>query len=314
MHGSVSVVVPVFRAAETLPDLAERLRTVLLELGVTFEVILVEDGGGDDSWMRIREIARKWNEFRGVRLARNFGQHNALLCGIRRAHGDVIVTMDDDLQNPPEEIPTLLAKLGDDVDVVYGTPESPRHSLARRVASRVTKFALAKAMGIEAAQSVSSFRAFRRGLREGFGHVTGPSVSIDVLLTWTTERFAAVTVRHDQRHHGKTNYTISALIDHALGLLTGFSTLPLRLASFVGFVSTAFGLAVLAYVLGNWMIRGSVVQGFTFLASTIAAFAGAQLFAIGVLGEYLARVHLRASGRPAFVEAETVGLEPPRGA
>jgi len=232
---------------------------------------------------------------------RNYGQHNALLAGIREAQYPVIITMDDDLQNPPEEIPLLLAKLHEGYDVVYGTPAREQHGLSRDLASRVTKLALQSAMGAETARKVSAFRVFRTRVREAFANYQGPFVSIDVLLTWGTTRFAAVSVRHDPRRIGKSNYTFRKLVTHALNMMTGFSVLPLQLASLMGFGFALFGLLMLVYVLGRYLIQGGSVPGFPFLASTIAIFSGVQLLALGIIGEYLARMHFRMMERPTYV-------------
>jgi undecaprenyl-phosphate 4-deoxy-4-formamido-L-arabinose transferase len=232
---------------------------------------------------------------------RNCGQHNALLCGIRAAKYDVIVTMDDDLQDLPEEIPKILDKLKEGYDVVYGTPQKGQHGFWRNLASRVTRLALQSAMGAEAARDASAFRAFRKEVRNAFANYQGPFVSIDVLLTWGTTRFGAIKVQHNLRREGSSNYTFFKLATHAFNMMTGFSTLPLQLASLVGFVFTLFGFGVLAYVIGRYLIQGSPVQGFPFLASVIAIFSGAQLFALGIIGEYLARMHFRMMDRPPYV-------------
>jgi undecaprenyl-phosphate 4-deoxy-4-formamido-L-arabinose transferase len=236
---------------------------------------------------------------------RNYGQHNALLYGIRRAKYDVTVTMDDDLQNPPEEIPKLLEKLTEGYDVVYGTPKEEQHTVWRNLASQVTKLALKSAMGAETAKNISAFRAFQTKIREAFANYQSSFVSIDVLLSWGTTRFTATPVHHDLRRVGESNYTLRKLITHALNMMTGFSTLPLQLASMVGFGFTLFGFGVLVYVVGRYLIQGSPVAGFPFLASVIAIFSGAQLFALGIMGEYLARMHFRMMERPTYTIRST---------
>jgi undecaprenyl-phosphate 4-deoxy-4-formamido-L-arabinose transferase len=178
--------------------------------------------------------------------------------------------------------------------------------LLRNIATRLTKVALASAMGAETARNVSAFRVFRTHLREGFREYRSPSVSIDVLLTWSTTRFTAIKVRHEPRAVGTSGYTVGKLIRHAFNLMTGFSTVPLQTASVVGFVFVLFGLSILAFVLTNYLIRGSAVPGFAFLASIITVFSGAQLFALGIFGEYLARMHFRSMDRPAYVVGDTV--------
>ena len=306
---SLSVVIPVYRAQQTLPELHRQLVSALEPLASAFEIIYVEDCGGDGSWSLIAAFAAADPRVRGIRMNRNFGQHNALLCGIRAATCDLIVTMDDDLQHPVEEIPRLLAALTDDVDVVYGFPERERHGLMRRLASQLTKLALASAMGAETARHVSAFRAFRTHLREGFRDYRSPSVSIDVLLTWATTRFATVRVAHRPRAAGESGYTLGALVRHGVNLMTGFSTLPLQIASVVGFGFVLVGIGTMVYVLVNYFVHGSTVPGFPFLASIVTIFSGAQLFALGVFGEYLARMHFRSMDRPAYVVRETASAE-----
>jgi glycosyltransferase involved in cell wall biosynthesis len=299
--GSISVVVPVYNSEDSLPELIGRLESVLRATSSRFEVVLVNDGSRDRSWDVICEIAQAHDWVRGIDLMRNYGQHNALLCGIRLAQNDIIVTVDDDLEHPPEEIPKLLDKLAEGFDVVYGTPQKEQHGLWRNLASRLTKLALQSTMGAATARVVSSFRVFRTQLRDAFAQYQGPFVSIDVLLTWGTTRFAAVPVRHEPRGMGASNYTFRKLVTHALNMMTGFSTLPLQFASVIGFLFTFFGLVVLAYVIARYVIEGGSVPGFAFLASIIAIFSGAQLFALGIIGEYLARMHFRTMERPTYV-------------
>lgn len=300
MSPHLSLIVPVFRAGQTLRELHRRIVAAVDPLDPEFELVLVEDCGGDDTWSVIAELAAIDPRVRGIQLARNYGQHNALLCGIRAARGEIVITLDDDLQNPPEEIPALLARLEEGYDVVYGKPRKEQHGLLRDAASRVTKLALQGAMGAETASQVSAFRAFRTRLRGSFDAYRSPTVNIDVLLTWGTTRFSAVTVRHDERAAGASGYTVRKLITHALNMMTGFSTLPLQLASIMGFIFALFGLGLLIYLFARYLAFGSVVPGFTFLASVIVIFSGVQLFALGIFGEYLARMHFRSMERPPY--------------
>ena len=304
----ISAVVPVYNSEGTLRELVARLTTVLAAVTPHFEVLLVSDASPDQSWRVIEELAAANQHVRGIDLMRNYGQHNALLCGIRAARYDVVVTLDDDLQNPPEEIPRLLDTLNDGYDVVYGTPERERHGLLRDLASQMTKLALQSAMGAATARRVSAFRAFRTRVREAFATYHDPYVSIDVLLTWGTTRFAAVQVRHDRRSIGRSNYTMRKLIVHALNMVTGFSTLPLQLASVVGFAFTLFGLGLFAYVMARYLIQGTTVPGFPFLASMMAILSGAQLFSLGIICEYLARMHFRSMDRPPYTIRSTEGM------
>lgn len=302
---SVSIVIPVYKSQAILPQLIHRLRPILDNVSARYEVILVNDGSPDNSWEVILNLARECPYLCGINLMRNYGQHNALLSGIRAAKYETIVTMDDDLQHPPEEIPTLLNKLAEGYDVVYGTPNQEHHGIMRDLASQITKLALQSVMGSKTARSVSAFRAFRTQIRDAFINYRGPFLSLDVLLTWGTTRFAAVTVRHEPRRVGESNYTLRMLITHALNMTTGFSTLPLQFASIMGFILTLFGIGILAYVIGRYLLLGDVVPGFPFLASIIAIFSGAQMFALGIIGEYIARMHFRSMERPTYTIRST---------
>jgi glycosyltransferase involved in cell wall biosynthesis len=306
---SLSVVVPVYNSAGSLDVLLERLSAVLPSVALEYEVILVNDGSRDQSWSVVKELNLRYPWVRGVNLMRNYGQHGALLCGIRMARHQVIVTIDDDLQNPPEEIPKLLTELAAGHDVVYGRPRAEQHGLLRDAASRLTKIGLQSAMGIDAARNVSAFRVFRRDLRNAFRHYDGPFVSIDVLLTWGTTRFSSIAVSHDRRQIGVSNYSLRKLVTHAVNLITGFSTLPLRVATFIGFAFTFLGIAILAFVLWRFIYNGDSVPGFPFLASIVSLFSGAQLFALGIIGEYLARMHFRSMGLPSAVVREQIGMD-----
>ncbi len=300
----LTAVVPVFRSRDTLHLLHERLTAALERLGRPFEILLVEDGGYDGSWDEIVRLAALDPRIVGLRMGRNYGQHNALLAGIRAARHPIIVTLDDDLQNPPEEIHKLLARLDEGFDVVYGRPSREQHGFLRDMASQVTKIALQQTMGASTARHVSAFRVFRTRLRDAFATYRSPFLSIDVLLTWGSSRFSHVEVQHDSRKHGESGYTLRKLIAHAFNMVTGFSTAPLQVASWVGFIFTLFGLGILAYVVLNYFLHGASVPGFAFLASIVAIFSGAQLFALGIIGEYLSRMHFRTMDKPTYLVAE----------
>lgn len=308
-NSSISVLIPVYRSETTLPPLVKRLTNTFASLQTDYEVILINDGSPDRSWDIICELAGEYPFVRGINLTRNFGQQNALLCGIRAARKDVIVTIDADLQNPPEEISKLLARLDDGFDVVYGIPGKRQHGPARNLASWLSKLIFRGIMGIPNAMEGGAFRAFRTQLRDAFTRFQGPFVSIDVLLTWGANRFSSVVVRHEPRADGQSGYSLGKLIIHTFNIMTGFSAAPLRLVSWIGFFLTIFGVGVLVYVVGRYLILGYSFPGFPFLASIIAVFSGAQLFALGIFGEYLARMHFRIMDRPAYVVRHTTNNE-----
>jgi undecaprenyl-phosphate 4-deoxy-4-formamido-L-arabinose transferase len=304
---SISVVIPVYNSSEMLPELVSELHAKLPTLAGEYEIILVNDGSRDSSWQAISNLATAHESVRGINMMRNYGQHNALLCGIRAARFPLTITMDDDFQHPPEEIPKLLAELKAGYEVVYGFPERQEHGFLRNIASQMTKIALQKSMGADTARNISAFRAFHTRIRDSFSDYRSPFVSIDVLLTWGASRFRAITVRHEERKSGVSNYTFMKLLTHAFNMMTGFSVLPLQAASFLGFACALFGLLILLYVIGRYIILGYSVPGFPFLASIIAIFSGAQLLALGIIGEYLARMHFRMMERPTYTVMESVG-------
>ena len=309
---SISAVGPAYNSELSLAELVRRLESVLDAAATDYELIIVDDGSRDGTWRVIEDLARDHGWVRGVHLMRNYGQHNALLCGIRLARYELIVCIDDDLQHPPEEIPKLLEKLTDDQDVVYGTPAKETHGLWRDVASQVTKIALQSAMGAPIARKAGPFKVFRSRIRDAFAGYDGPYVSVDVLLTWGTTRFTAVEVKHAPRTLGTSNYTFRKLVVHALNMITGFSTWPLQLASLIGLFFTVIGIVALFFVVIRYLIQGGTVPGFSFLASMIAIFSGAQLFSLGIIGEYLARMHARSMQHPTYSVREMTQTAQPK--
>jgi len=301
---NLSVVVPVYRGEALVEPLVERLSKALPTFATKYEIILVNDGSPDGSWSVIEQLAKKYEWVRGVRLMRNYGQHNATLCGVRQARYDVIVTMDQDLQHPPEEIPLLLAELEKGFDVVYGSPKKLPQGFIRNLLTANIKRILSSIMGVPSVKNISAFRAFPAHLRSAFENFQSPTMVIDVLLSWGTTRFTSIQV--DIAEARQSNYSFAALVEMSLLILVGYSTKPLRLASWIGFVMTLFGIGVFLYVMAIYFTVGSL-PGFPFLASIIALFSGAQLFALGIFGEYLARMFDRSMDRPPYIIHQSIG-------
>jgi undecaprenyl-phosphate 4-deoxy-4-formamido-L-arabinose transferase len=302
----VSVVVPTFRSAATLPRLVERI----IKCGWfthQSELVIIDDGNDDDTWRVILGLAERNTQVRGLRLGRNFGQHAALLAGVRTARNPLIVTLDDDLQNPPEEVPKMLAALSHEVDVVYGLPARRRQSPWRNFTSMGSKWLMRYALGFLHATNISAFRVFRTRLRESFDGDLGPGVSMDALLNWSTTRFASVEVEHQEREQGRSNYGFGKLVRFMLDTATGYSTVPLRFATGLGLVTVALSVAVMLWVLWTPITTGESVPGFPFLATTIAIFSGVQLIMLGVLGQYIGRMHFRVMAKPTYTIAESTG-------
>jgi len=302
---TVSVVVPVYNSESTLMELTSRLVDVLSGAVEHYEIILVNDCSRDNSWDLIRSLSHINQNIIGLNLMHNYGQHNAILAGIQSAQYDITITLDDDLQHPPEEIPKLLAKMEEGYDVVYGKPAERHHRAWRNVGSYFLKTSLKIILGSEMGKSSSAFRAFRTILRRGFENFKDAQLSIDVLLSWSAARVTSIQVRHDDRKTGRSGYTLRKLLILTFNMITGYSSLPLRIASFLGILASIFGIGMFLYVIVMRFIQSHNVPGFAFISAEIALFAGFQLFAIGVIGEYIARLHFRTMGKPPYAIRET---------
>jgi glycosyltransferase involved in cell wall biosynthesis len=303
----VSVIIPCYRSARTLPELVERLQVSLTGFNSgeapinDFEILLVVDGSPDDTYEVAHRLQGKYHNVRSIQLRRNYGQHNALLAGIVRAKYGIAITMDDDLQHRPEELRRLIAPLENpQTDLVYGVPHNEEHSIARSWASRTVKASLALS-GVDNAKDVSALRAFRTELRAGFAHVNDTFASVDVMLSWTTTGVVREPVAMDKRTTGKSSYTISRLIRHAVTMVTGYSSVPLKLVTWLGLACAIFGTTLLIIVLVRFAEGKTSVAGFTTIASMVALFSGAQMLSIGILGEYVGRIHFRGMQRPTYL-------------
>jgi undecaprenyl-phosphate 4-deoxy-4-formamido-L-arabinose transferase len=296
----VSVVIPCFNCEGTIESLVEQLAQVLPRSAERYEAILVNDGSADGTWRLIRELSGRYPWIVGMNLMRNYGQHNATLAGARQARFAVTVTLDDDLQHPPAEMPKILAKLAEGHDLVYGVPQQMTQTLYRDVLSWLIRWAIAVASRQRMVQEISAYRAFRTSLRRAFADYRSPQVFFDIVLAWGTTKIDTTPVVHQRRTVGTSNYGLFHLINVALLMWTGYTTAPLRLASIVGFTFVTFGAGVLAYVVILYFMYGSL-PGCPFLASTIAIFGGVQLFTLGIIGEYLARMFNRSLDQPVYV-------------
>jgi glycosyltransferase involved in cell wall biosynthesis len=298
----ISVVIPCYRSQATLPSLLSGLHEELAGAVEAYEVILVVDGSPDTTYAVARSLEKQRPDMvRTVLLRRNYGQHNALLAGILRARHEVVVTMDDDLQHRPDQIVRLLGPLEDPlVDLVYGVSEEDEHGFYRSLSSRVVKYGLVLS-GVPNAQISGAFRAFRTDLREAFARSADPFVSIDVVLSWATTAVAGTPVRMDRRQEGDSGYTFRSLLRHTWNMVTGYGVWPLRLVTMIGILSSVFGALMLAVLLTMYWTGRIRVDGFTTVVSLVILFSGAIMLSIGILGEYLGRLHFRSMHRPNYL-------------
>ncbi|MGH0033411.1 MAG: glycosyltransferase family 2 protein [Myxococcota bacterium] len=306
----VSVVVPVYRSARTLPELVRRLAAVLDAEGLSHELILVDDGSPDESWSVLREIHEEMpDRVVAVELMRNFGQHNALMCGLGRARGEVVVTLDDDLQHPPEEIPKLLGALDErGLDLAYGLYDTKRHDRWRNAGSWLLTSLYMWLFQVDV--PFASFRAIRRDLVRSVLTYSLNFTFLDGLLAWNTARIGAVEVEHAERSEGASGYSISKLLRLSLNLLTNFSLIPLQFVSLVGLLAATGGIGLGLVFLVAALTGRMEVPGYASTIVAVLMLGGVQLLALGIMGEYLGRVHLNINRKPQYVERralETVG-------
>jgi len=303
----LSVVIPVYHSAALLPSLIERLLPVLERTGLRHEVVFVEDGGLDDSWRVLSALQRTHpDRVVAIELMRNFGQHNALMCGFRHARGAFVITMDDDLQNPPEEIPRLLETIqSGEYDLVYGTYRSKRHSGWRNLGSALVNAFYRITFRVPV--TVTSFRIIRRELLESIFSYTLNFTFVDGLLAWNTQRIGLVEVDHHPRAAGRSGYDPRKLLTLAFNLFTNFSLLPLQLVSLFGLL-TAMGGFLLAFIyLVLYLLARIVVPGYASTIIIVLVVGGVQLLSLGIIGEYLGRLHLNVNRKPQYSVRKVLG-------
>lgn len=304
----VSIVVPVYCGAPTVPELVARLsETLRARYGL--EIVLVDDGSPDNSAQVCRELAANHPWVRAILLSRNFSEHNAVMAGLRFATGDRVVIMDDDLQNPPDEVVKLLDELEKGFDVVYARYEEKRHSWFRNLGStindRVANVMLNKPRDLY----LCSFKAMSRFVVEEVTKFDGPFPYIDGLILRTTRNIGVVTVAHHAREVGRSSYTLRKLIRLWVNMFTSFSILPLRVASLLGLLVAGLGAAGAVWSALERALHPNLPVGWASVVVSIMLLSGVQLFALGMLGEYLGRMFLKLGGEPQFVVRETLNCD-----
>jgi undecaprenyl-phosphate 4-deoxy-4-formamido-L-arabinose transferase len=302
----VSVVIPVFNEAATLADLHQRLARTLKDLGRPTEIIFVDDGSTDGSADVLRALHAQDPSVRVVRFNRNYGQHAAVFAGMERARGDVIVTLDADLQNPPEEIPALLRRLDEGVDIVGGARVHRHDPLPRRLASRLVNRATSAIVGVRMTDYGCMLRAYRRSVVEQIVACQEISRFIPALANTFGSAVAEVPVEHAPRRDGRSKYGLLRLLRLNMDLMTGFSLLPIQAVSFAGVLVAALGLGFALFLGLRRLLVGPEVEGVFTLFAILFFFVGLQILALGLIGEYVGRIYQEVRRRPRYVVAEVL--------
>jgi len=297
---ALSIVIPVYNGARTIERLVRDLAALRFKGGA--ELVLVNDGSADDSWAVLQRIvAQAPMPVVAIDLARNFGEHNAVMAGYAVARGDFIINIDDDFQNPPSEVVKLYehARANPQFDVVYTRYEEKHHSYFRNLGSRfndlVARFMIDKPKGLY----LSSFRCINRFLCDRILCYTGPYPYIDGLILENTRRIDRLTVVHSPRAEGTSNYTLRKLVRHWLMMFVNFSVMPLRISGFIGALFSVVGFLLAMFVVYESVFHDTP-QGWASIASAVLVFAGIQLLTLGLLGEYLGRLYLMHRGKPQY--------------
>lgn len=299
-----SVVVPVYNSEHTLNELYTRLNKVFTEtVQEPFELILVDDGSKDRSYQVMEELRAADSRVKIIQMARNFGQHPALLCGFSHAEGDFIITMDDDLQHPPEEIPKLIntIKEREDVDVIIASYEGRKHGPIRRLGTKVSVWATSKMLGKDPDLQITSFRLIRRFLVEAILQTNTYLPQIGNLLVLTSNRIINVPVHHAQRAYGKSGYSFKRLVKDFLYDITAHTAFPLLMVKNLGILSFVVSACLGIFYLIRYFCFGVSVEGWTSLMLVLLAFFGITLLSIGIMGIYLMNILNESKKLPHYV-------------
>lgn len=297
-----SIVVPVYKSERSLRELYERVDKTFEDIQGDYELILVEDGGGDNSWEVMKSLRKEDSRVKILRLTRNFGQHNALMCGFSFASGDYVITIDDDLQNPPEEIPKLIEEIHrTGLDMVCGTPETRRQSWVRNAGSLLYRRLVGYVFRRNPVLQMSNFRIIRTGVIENILHMRTPNPAVGLLILNITDRIGTVSVAHLPRRYGKTTYTAEKLIRHFFHGVLYHSTLPLKAVFLMGLLSMFLAFSLGAYYLTLFFLGRISVPGWMTLVLLVLFSSGAIMFSLGIIGEYLLRITQEVHHAPQYL-------------
>jgi glycosyltransferase involved in cell wall biosynthesis len=311
----VSIVVPCFRSSQWLDQLASEIKQAMAEAEFSYELILVNDCSPDDTWNTIQNIAATDENVRGIDLVFNTGQYRSTICGLLQAQGEIIVTTDDDLQQPPSELPKLIQTLldNDNTDCVIASFDNKKHNPLRNLGSGIMdmlfRVIYKKPRGIRS----TSMRAMRRPLVTAISEYSTINPNINPLIFQTTNRIMSIPVEHQQRVAGNSGYGILRLITLMIDNVVSVSTLPLKCISMIGFLAALASFVLGTYYVLQYFFTENIKSdtGFMTQVLLIIFFGGTTLFAIGLLGEYIIRIMEEVRGRPRFVIRQTTTVESP---
>ncbi|MEW6417915.1 MAG: glycosyltransferase family 2 protein [Nitrospirota bacterium] len=295
-----SVVIPVFNEEENISELYRRLTVQMERLG-TYEIIMVDDGSTDRSWELIRELHEEDPRLKGLSFSRNFGHHIAITAGIDHAKGDAVILMDGDLQDPPEEVSRLVEKFREGYDIVYGIRKTRHDPLFKRLTSALFWFILRRFSGVTMPAGQTMLRVLSRRVVDIMRQMREYARFIHGMMAWTGFKVTTAEVSHSHRMKGKSKYNVAKLFRLAFNAITSFSTIPLRLAVYIGIISSFLSLIAGIYFVYRKIIYGIPVLGYASIIVSVFFVGGIQLMVLGIFGEYLGRVYQEVQKRPIYI-------------
>jgi len=305
----LSIVIPVYNSENILDELINQIKSEIkekLSLFKEFEIILVNDNSEDNSWNKIKEITSNQKNIMGINLSKNFGQHNALIAGIKNSSGDFLITMDDDLQHPPSYIIDIINKLNEGFDVCYTKYQNNKYSFLKKLGSaindRIANIVLDKPKNIY----LSSFRGIKRNVVNELKKFDGPYVYLDGIILNITNNIGSIDVKHNKRLKGNSGYSFKKLFSLWLKVFTNSSIFPLRVASVTGFIITLISLFFAIFLIILKLKNPEIPQGWTSIATFIFFFSGVQLLALGIIGEYIGRIFINSNQKPQYIIKEQI--------
>lgn len=298
----ISVVIPCYNSQKAIKELNERLYACLESLKVEYEIIYVNDHSKDNTLEELKLLVQTGAHIKIIDLMFNVGQFRALYCGLNNAKGKYIVTIDDDLQHPPEEIIKLYSTIKErsDIDAVFGRYEEKKHSLFRNVGTALIKFINEKLYGKPTHLTMSSFRIMRRELVETVLNHKTISPVLGAIILKSTQRIINVDVRHDLRKYGKSNYSLAKLLKTTLDNALNFSSMPLQIISSIGIIVSIVSFLISVFYLLRYFFSDISVPGWTSLMVLLNLYAGLILISLGLIGEYLIRILMEVNGTPMY--------------
>ena len=305
----ISIVIPVYNEELNLPPLMERLYPVMQQIGKPFEIIFTDDGSRDRSLAILREMAEKFPEVRVIEFNGNFGQHMAILAAFEESTGEIVITLDADLQNPPEEIPKLVKEVEKGHDVVGTIRQKRQDTLFRRVASRIVNITTNKMTGMQMSDYGCMLRAYHRNVVNNINRCQETTTFIPALAQTFSATPTEIEVAHAERAEGESKYSLYKLIRLNFDLMTGFSVVPLQLFALMGILTALFSVAFAVFLLVRRFIIGAEVEGVFTLFAILFFFIGITIFGIGIVGEYVGRIYQEVRRRPRYVVRRTYGFE-----